>query len=239
MDRGVRPIGDWSTPTTLSTRSSPVTRVCRPGIIRAPLIRFASTACRMSLTSVDLPDPDTPVTAISVPSGNFTVRLLQVVLPGADHGQHPVLVDRPADQRNRDLQPAGDVGAGDRLGGRLQVRHRPGDDHLAAVLARTRADVDHPVGGPDGVLVVLDDDQRVAEVAEPGQRLDQPVVVPLVQPDRRLVEHVQHADQAGADLGGQPDPLRLAAGQRRRRPVQRQVLEPDVEQEAEPGGRPP
>ena len=52
------------------------------------------------------------------------------------------------------------------------------------------------------------------------QRLDQPVVVPLVQPDRRLVEDVEDADQAGADLGGQPDALRLAAGERGRRPVE-------------------
>ena len=37
---------------------------------------------------------------------------------------------------------------------------------LAAVLAGAGADVDDPVGGADGVLVVLDDDERVAEVAE-------------------------------------------------------------------------
>ena len=97
----------------------------------------------------------------------------------------------------------------------------PGHDDLAAVLAGARADVDHPVGGADGVLVVLDDDQRVAEVAQPDQRLDQPAVVALVQADRRLVEHVEHADQAGADLGGQPDALRLAAGQRAGGPVER------------------
>ena len=72
MERGVRPIGDWSTPTILSTESSPVTLVCRPGTIRAPFNRFASTACRMSLTSVDFPDPDTPVTATRQPSGNAT-----------------------------------------------------------------------------------------------------------------------------------------------------------------------
>ena len=107
-------------------------------------------------------------------------------------------------------------------------------DDLAAVLAGAGADVDDPVGGPDGVLVVLDDDQGVAEVLEPDQRLDQPLVVALVQPDRRLVEDVEHADQAGADLGGQPDPLRLAAGQRPRGPVEREVVEADVEQEVEP-----
>ena len=84
---------------------------------------------------------------------------------------------------------------------------------MAAVLTGARADVDRPVGGPDGVLVVLDHDQGVAQVAQPDQGLDQPPVVPLVQPDARLVQHVEHPDQAGADLGGQPDPLRLAAGQ--------------------------
>jgi hypothetical protein len=81
------------------------------------------------------------------------------------------------------------------------------------VLAGARADVDDPVGGADRVLVVLDDDEGVAEVAQPDQRLDEPPVVALVQPDARLVEHVEHADQARADLGGQPDPLRLAAGE--------------------------
>jgi hypothetical protein len=118
-----------------------------------------------------------------------------------------------ADRRDRDLAlrpdrycPVSDSLVGEQLLDGAAVHD------LAAVLAGARADVDDPVGGADGVLVVLDDDQRVAQVAQPDQRLDQPVVVALVQPDRRLVEHVEHADQAGADLGGQPDALRLAAG---------------------------
>ena len=86
----------------------------------------------------------------------------------------------------------------------------------------------------DRLLVVLDHDHRVPEVAQAHQRVDEPLVVALVQPDRRLVEHVEHAHQPAADLRRQPDALRLAAGERRRRPVQRQVVEPDVEQEAEP-----
>jgi hypothetical protein len=52
-----------------------------------------------------------------------------------------------------------------------------------------------------------------------------------VQADRRFVEHVHDAGQAGADLRGQPDALRLAAGQRFRRAVERQVVEADVDQE--------
>ena len=138
------------------------------------------------------------------------------------------------------------LGHGDRLapgqepaGERGLVLHQPLDrprvHDVAAVLAGAGADVDDPVGRGDGVLVVLDDDQGVAEVAQPGQRGDQPPVVALVQADARLVEHVEHPDQAGADLGGEPDPLRLAAGQRAGGAVEGEVVEADVEQEAEAG----
>ena len=81
-----------------------------------------------------------------------------------------------------------------------QLRERSGVHDVAAVHARARADVDDPVGGVDGLLVVLDHDQRVAEVAQRQQRLDEAAVVALVQSDRRLVEHVEDAGQARADL---------------------------------------
>ena len=91
------------------------------------------------------------------------------------------------------------------------------------------------VGDPDGLLVVLDHHHRVAQVTHSHQRLDQAAVVALVKPDRRLVEHVQHAHQARADLAGQPDPLGLSPGQGGRAARQVQVVEAHVEQEAEPG----
>ena len=78
-------------------------------------------------------------------------------------------------------------------------------------------DVDDVVGDADRLLVVLDDDHGVAEVAQAHQRVDEPLVVALVQPDRRLVEHVEHADEPAADLRREPDALRLAAGERARR----------------------
>ena len=87
----------------------------------------------------------------------------------------------------------------------------------------------------DRLLVVLDDDHRVAEVAQARERVDQAPVVALVQADRRLVEHVQRADQTRPDLARQPDALRLAAGQRAGVARQREVVEADVEQEPEPG----
>ena len=104
----------------------------------------------------------------------------------------------------------------------------------AAVLAGRGPDVDDPVGVGDGVQVVFDHDQGVAEVPQPHQGVDQPAVVPLMQTDRRFVEDVEHTDQAGSDLGGQPDALGLPARQRGRGPRQGQVVQPDVEQETEP-----
>ena len=78
-------------------------------------------------------------------------------------------------------------------------------------------DVDDVVGDADRLLVVLDDDHGVAEIAQPHERLDEAPVVALVQADRRLVEHVEHADEPAADLRREPDALRLAAGERARR----------------------
>ena len=66
---------------------------------------------------------------------------------------------------------------------------------------------------------------------EGGQQL---AVVPLVQADGGLVEDVDDAGQLAADLAGQADALALAAGERRRRPVQGQVAEAHVEQEPQP-----
>ena len=52
---------------------------------------------------------------------------------------------------------------------------------------------------------------RIAEIAEAPQRGEEPAIVTLVQSDARLVQHVEHTGESGADLGGKPDALRFAA----------------------------
>ena len=140
-------------------------------------------------------------------------------------------------RRDRDLPPAREVLAGQRMRARADLLRRALRDDLAAVLARAGPHVDDVVGGQDRVLVVLDDDHAVAEVAQVLERAEQPVVVALVQADRRLVEHVHHAGQARADLRREADALRLAARQRLGRAVERQVVEADVVQELQPRRR--
>ena len=116
-----------------------------------------------------------------------------------------------AHRRHWDLALSGQVLAGDAVGiGHDRLGRAFGDD-VAAMDAGARPHIDNPIGGADRLLVVLDDDDRVAEVAQPLQGREQPPVVALVQPDRRLVQHVEHAGQPRADLRGQPDPLALAA----------------------------
>ena len=73
---------------------------------------------------------------------------------------------------------------------------------------------------------MLDDQHRVALVDQPAEHQQQLADVLEVQAGGRLVEHVDGAaGRALLQLRGQLDPLRLAAGQRRRR-----LPEPDVAQ---------
>ena len=124
--------------------------------------------------------------------------------------------------------------SGQRIGIGLDFLGRPLGDDLAAVHARPGADVDDIVGGEDRVLVVLDDDDGVAELAQALERLQEPRVVALMQPDRRLVEHIEHAGEPRADLRGEPDALALAARQRARRARKGEVIEADVGEEGQP-----
>ena len=233
FERGVRPMGDWSISITLSIRSIPSMARCFPGRSRAPQIRAASAGYRICVTRLDLPEPLTPVTATKRPSGKATSIVAQVVLRAPAHRQ-PLAAPLATPARHGHEAVAAQVGGGDRALVLQQLVQRSGVDQLTAVLSGARADVDHPVGGADRLLVVLDHDQRVAEVAQPHQRGDQPGVVALVQPDRRLVEDVEDAHQARADLGRQSDALRLAAGERSRGAVQGQVVEPNIHQEVQP-----
>ena len=62
----------------------------------------------------------------------------------------------------------------------------------------------------------------------------QATIVALVQADRRLVEHVEHAGEVGADLRRQPNALSFTAGQRGRAAIERQISNADVIEESQP-----
>ena len=161
------------------------------------------------------------------------VQVLEVVLAGSDHAQLLGLMRLAACGGHFDLPSAGDVVAGDGAWRFGDFSGGAGIHDLAAMFAGARTDVDDPVRVSDGVLVMFDDDQRVAEVAQMMQCADQPFVVTLMQADGWFVQHIHDAHQAGADLGGQSDALRLAARQGLRRTRQRQIVQADIVEEAE------
>ena len=235
------PIGVWSTSSTRSICWPAVDAVaapCQRRLARRALLMNCRLASSTSRASVLLPEPLTPVTATSRCSGTATSTLLQVVQRGAAAAAAPAHRLPPARRgcsgccsgcaRKR---PVTEVGAGRQVG-RRALRHQ-----RAAALAGAGADVDDVVGAADRVLVVLHHHQRVALVAQALQRVQQDAVVARVQADGRLVEHVAHALQVAAQLRRQADALRLAAAERGRGAVQRQVAQADLFQELQPARR--
>ena len=135
---------------------------------------------------------------------------------------------------NIDRQFAGEIFAGQRIRIAHDVGWRALGDDMATMHAGAGADIDHMIGEANGILVVLDHDHGVAEVAQPLQRFQQPRIVALVQADRGLVQHIEHAGQARADLRGEADALAFAAGEGARCARQGQVVQADIEQERQP-----
>ena len=117
------------------------------------------------------------------------------------------------------------VAPGLRLGGVLHVFNRALRHQTPAAFAGARSNVDDVVGRADGVFVVLHHHQRVALVAQGFERAQQDFVVARMQADGGLIQHVANALQIAAQLRGQPNALRLAATQRRRAAVQRQIAQ--------------
>ncbi len=163
---------------------------------------------------------------------NLHIDILEVVLASS------------ADEKRLPVRLAALCGHGDPpLPGEELARHRvwirpdlfgrADGDHPAAMLAGARPDIDHPIGALDRLLVVLHHDDRVAQVAQLHEGVDQPAIIPLMEADGGLIQNVEDAHQPGADLSGEPDALRLAAGQRRRRTVEGEVADANVGQEAQ------
>ena len=80
---------------------------------------------------------------------------------------------------------------------------------------------------------MFDHNQRIARIAQRRERIQQTGGVARVQADGRLIEHVTDPAQAGTKLRRQPDALRLAARERRRRPRQTQIAQPALLQKAQ------
>ena len=97
----------------------------------------------------------------------------------------------------------------------------------------SRTDVYQEVRRPHGIFIVLNDNDRIAQIAKMFQRGKQLVIVFLMQADGRLVQNISDAHQAGADLRSQPDTLRLAAGKGCCCTAHGQIIQAHIHQEGQ------
>ena len=56
-------------------------------------------------------------------------------------------------------------------------------DNLPAMNARTWADIDQIICRADGILIMLHHDDRISQIAQAGQGLQQAIIIALVQAD--------------------------------------------------------
>ena len=79
--------------------------------------------------------------------------------------------------------------------GAQQVVETAAEDHFAAGVAGAGADVDDPVRRADDRRVVLDDEHRVAVVAQAAEHGDEVIDVRRMEPHGRLVQDVDEIDE--------------------------------------------
>ena len=159
--------------------------------------------------------------------------MLEIIAARIDQSERAARVSGPPfGNGNRHL--ARQIFAGQRGWGRDEILHRALRDNMSAVNASAGPDIEHVIGGADGVLVVFYHDHSIAEITETLEGVEQPRIVALVQPDRRLVEHIEHAREAGADLRGETNALAFTPGERSGGACQCEIFEPNIHEESKP-----
>ena len=195
----------------------------------------------------DLPEPETPVIGDQALQRHVDRHVLQVVQRRAAHRQPARCSRSPCARSRRHRLPPARRGCSGCTSG--CARKRPvTESGAAAMLGRrvpcaTSRPPRLPAPGPMSMMwsarrIVSSSCSTTTSVLPLSPSLcsafEQDLVVARVQADGRLVEHVADALQVAAELRRQADALRLAARERGRAAVQREVAEAHLFQELEP-----
>ena len=60
---------------------------------------------------------------------------------------------------------------------------------------------------------MLYNNHGIAKIAQPPQRVEQALVIALMQANRRLIQHIKNPGKTGTYLRSEPNALAFAAGQ--------------------------
>ena len=83
------------------------------------------------------------------------------------------------------------------------------------------------IGRADDRFLVLDDEERVAFVAQVMHDANQAADIARMQADARLVHHEERVHERGAEAGREIDALDFAAAQGARRAIEGEIAEAD------------
>ena len=146
------------------------------------------------------------------PQRDFQMDVLQIILRSTNDLEEAAgNIRADATGRHVDLVVAPQIFRSQRFFVSEHFFNWPGRHHFPAVQSGTRPHVDDVISPSNGLLVVLNHEHRVAQIAQPLKCGEQLLVVPRVQADTRLVENVQHAHKPSADLCSQANALCLPA----------------------------
>ena len=154
--------------------------------------------------------------------------VFEVIFASADHGEGLVFFGLAAFLGDRDGFLTGKITTGDRIGVLGDLFRSAGGDQAAAVFASAGTDVNQIIRGAHGVFVVFHYENGIFEVAEMLQGGDELIVVALMETDARLIQNIEDALEAGADLGGEADALSFPAREGVGGATELQIAETDV-----------
>ena len=82
---------------------------------------------------------------------------------------------------------------------------------------------------------MFDDQERVSQISQAVERLDETTIVAGVESDRRFVEDIENTAQAASELAGEPNALRFPVGESGSWTSQREIVESHINEELQSG----
>ncbi len=135
---------------------------------------------------------------------------------------------------DRDAEPMIQVGAGEGGGVFANLRRCALGDDPAAMRACAGAEFDEVICGLHHGLIVLNDEDGIAEVSQSFQGADEAFIIRWMKADAGLIEDVEDSCKPCADLRGEPDALGFATGKGAALAIQCQVAEPHIAEKLQP-----
>ena len=113
------------------------------------------------------------------------------------------------------------------FGGRASI------DDLTAIAPGIGSDVDDVVGSTHHLLIMLDDDNCIAQVSQTVNDTDEALGITLVEADTRFVQDVERAYEATSELRRESHALALPTGEGAGESVKGQITQADLIEEGQ------